>query len=341
MGTSPEQFDPIVASTLSISKTDIVTTAGSCFAQHIAHALREDGFNVLVAESPSAEEHASGAQAIYSARYGNIYTTRQLRQLFEWAYGLNTPELEAWTRPDGRLVDRLRPNEFKAGFSDLGALMDARDRHLQAVREVFETSDVFVFTLGLTECWISDHDGVAVPLAPNVVSSPPEGRTYSFHNLRVAEMVADLEAVLTGLLDVNPGVRLMLTVSPVPLEATYEPRHVLVSTVASKAALRVVADEMARKHPERITYFPSYEMITGFPGGAFFESDLRTVRPDAIAHVMEVFKRHFTTNTSAASTGKSAAPLAHRIEAALAAAARPPGGRDFTAHCDEEMLGLI
>lgn len=341
VGTSPEQFDPIVSSTLAIAKSDVVATAGSCFAQHIARALREDGFNFLVAESPSREEQAAGVQAIYSARYGNIYTTRQLRQLFEWAYGLTSPEPEPWTRGDGRLVDRLRPNEFAAGFETVESLLAAREAHREAVREVFETCGVFVFTLGLTECWICDQDGVAVPLAPNVVASPGEGRTYSFHNLRVAEMVEDMEVFLSGLTDVNPDVKVILTVSPVPLEATFEPRHVLVSTTASKAALRVVADELASAHPDRVTYFPSYEMITAFPGGFFFEPDLRTVRPDAVGHVMEVFKAHLTETSTAGPllNRASAAPIVHRVQAALAAPARPAGGRDFTVHCDEEMFG--
>lgn len=341
VGTAPELFDPVVTDTLSITPDDAVATAGSCFAQHIGRALKADGFNILVTEAPSEAERGSSAQPIYSARYGNIYTTRQLRQLFEWSYGLAPHAVEAWTRPDGQLVDRLRPSEFQAGFDDLRSLSQAREEHRGAVREVFETCAVFVFTLGLTECWIGDHDGVAVPLAPDVVASPPEGRIYGFHNLRVAEMLQDMEVFLAGLADVNPTAKVVLTVSPVPLAATYEPRHVLVSTTASKAALRVVADELACRHPERVTYFPSYEMITAFPGGACFEPDLRTVTPDAVEHVMAVFRRHFIARAQArpgldspASTSAMA-----RIEAALQAPARPSGGRDFVVHCEEEKLG--
>ena len=47
-------------------------------------------------------------------------------------------------------------------------LTEDRSRHLAAVRQMFETLDVFVFTLGLTESWEHVPDGAALPLAPGL-----------------------------------------------------------------------------------------------------------------------------------------------------------------------------
>ncbi|MES2303044.1 MAG: GSCFA domain-containing protein, partial [Pseudomonadota bacterium] len=85
------------------------------------------------------------------------------------------------------------------------------------------------------------------------------------------------------------------TVSPVPLVATAENRHALVATTYSKSVLRVVAEEVARTD-SRVEYFPSYEIITGsYSRGRYFESDLRSVTPEGVAHVMRVFMKHFSS----------------------------------------------
>jgi prophage tail gpP-like protein len=86
---------------------------------------------------------------------------------------------------------------------------------------------------------------------------------------------------------------MILTVSPVPLIATYVPRHVIVSTAYSKAVLRAAAEEVCERHA-LCTYFPSYEVITGsFNRGAYFDSDLRSVKPEGVDHVMRLFTSHY------------------------------------------------
>jgi hypothetical protein len=92
---------------------------------------------------------------------------------------------------------------------------------------------------------------------------------------------------------VNPNCHVIITVSPVPLIATYEARHVLVSNSFSKAALRVAADEAERAF-EHVSYFPSYEIITSPASeGRYYADDLRQVTELGIGHVMRVFSRHF------------------------------------------------
>jgi len=88
-------------------------------------------------------------------------------------------------------------------------------------------------------------------------------------------------------------VRVILTVSPVPLIATAEDKHVLVSNTYSKSALRVVADEVSRARDD-VAYFPSYEIITGPPTASrYYAADLRSVLDVGVAHVMSIFSKHF------------------------------------------------
>jgi hypothetical protein len=115
---------------------------------------------------------------------------------------------------------------------------------------------------------------------------------YEFHNYTVEETTEAMERALNRLWRENPKARVILTVSPVPLAATYEARHVLQSTTYSKSVLRIVAEQLRERHPA-IEYFPSFEIITGaFSRGAYFEEDLRTVTPEGVAHVMRLFMQH-------------------------------------------------
>ncbi|MBC7738901.1 MAG: GSCFA domain-containing protein, partial [Candidatus Saccharibacteria bacterium] len=89
--------------------------------------------------------------------------------------------------------------------------------------------------------------------------------------------------------EVNPALRVLLTVSPVPLTATATRDHVLVATTYSKSVLRAVAGDVAASHAQ-VDYFPSYEIITAPPyAGQFFAENKRTVLGEGVAHVMTQF----------------------------------------------------
>lgn len=291
--------DPVGVFNLRINSDTKVATAGSCFAQHIARHLRNSGFNYYVVEAGHPilpqqirDKHHYGT---FSARYGNIYTTRQLIQLFDRAYDRFTPSEDVWEEQDGSFLDPYRPTVQPRGYVSLAEMHADRKQHLAAVRHMFETLDVFVFTLGLTEFWMSTTDGAAFPLCPGVEGGIFDPKRHVFHNQDVAEVVADLNRFSEGLRAVNPSAQIILTVSPVPLMATAEPgAHVLSATTYSKSVLRV-ATEMMCKNFSHIHYFPSYEIITGhFTRGKYFAQDLRSVTEEGVNHVMRLFLNHAT-----------------------------------------------
>lgn len=278
----------------ALHKGDRIVTAGSCFAQHVGRALRRNGFNVLDAEPrpagiPAEAETAHG-YGMYSARYGNIYTTRQLRQLLEEAWE-GAPDFDAVWERAGRFHDALRPNVDPEGLVDGAAVMAARTQHLAKVRAVFSQADVFIFTLGLTEAWMHKPSGQVYPTAPGTVAGAYDAAIHGFVNFRLAEVRADLLAALGRLKRLNPDLRVLLTVSPVPLTATASGQHVLSATSYSKSVLRACAGELQADCPE-VDYFPSYEIVTSTRAGAsFFEPNFRSVTEAGVARVMSVFTR--------------------------------------------------
>jgi hypothetical protein len=169
-----------------------------------------------------------------------------------------------------------------------------RERHLAAVRHMFETMDVFVFTFGHTETWRHKPDGAILQLAPGVAGGAWDPSVYEFYNMTVSEVVRDFMAAVDRIREVNPKVRIVLSVSPVGIIATYEDRHVIESNCAVKAILRAAADEVVRARPN-IAYLPSYDLATVSPNvPMFYREDTRRINPYGVDRAMRVFFDHFT-----------------------------------------------
>lgn len=275
----------------SFSSYDKFATAGSCFARHFTRRLHNAGGRVLYSETrhpliPPSQDHGYD---VFSARYGNIYTARQLRELIDQALGLRTTVNDFATRQDGRVLDLLRPRAVPLGFSSEEEACADRAFHLRAVAEMLRQLDVFVFTLGLTEGWLNAKHGHCYPVLPSTMADGFARDDFRFMNFTIDQVVVDLEAAVEGLRDVNPRARVLLTVSPVGLVATAAARNVAVSTAYSKSVLRVAAEEMANRH-EFIDYFPSYEIITSpLSRGRFWAEGLRDVTTEGVDTVMEIF----------------------------------------------------
>ena len=333
---APADVDPVVSFPFRLTHAQPVVTAGSCFAQHISRYLKKAGFNYLVTEPghPVLGERIATAfnYGVFSARFGNVYTSRQLEQLFRRAYGTFIPEETVWERPDGRLVDPFRPTIQPGGFRTRQELDADRQQHLAAVRAAFERLEVLIFTLGLTECWAATADGAVFPVAPGVAGGAFDPARYTFLNLGVDEVVADMTTFIASLRRVNPAARVILTVSPVPLSATALNRHVLVSTTYSKAVLRVAA-EMLVNSLANVSYFPSYEIVTGnFSRGRYFAEDLRSITESGVEHVMSLFLRHATVGSLEETVERPSDQLEPPPPSALEQA--------LEVLCDEELLLL-
>src|SRR5579885_1298864 len=280
-----------------IRRSDKVASAGSCFASNMVPYLENAGFTYLRTETvhpafADLEPEALG-YANFSAAYGNIYTPRQLLQLLKRCLNTFVPAEDRW--PEGEyVIDPLRPGlRYRARSDREFDLLTAQ--HLRKTRQAFAEADVFVFTLGLTEGWLSRLDGTVFPACPGTVAGSFDPARHAFKNFTVAEIIEDLDEFITLLREINPAIRLILTVSPVPLVATATERHVLSATMYSKSVLRVAAEEIVRNH-RHVTYFPAYEIVTGPQAPEdFFAPDRRNVSQQAVDVVMQALLAHCET----------------------------------------------
>ena len=303
--------DPVVNFPFRITPHDLVATAGSCFAQHIARRLGDAGMSHYVAEAGhsigDANIHKRYNYGVFSARFGNIYTSRQLVQLFDRAHGQLKPVDDIWFE-NGRYFDPFRPAIQPGGFRSEQEFYNDRERHFSAVRTMLRKLDYFVFTLGLTECWHNTWDGVAYPNCPGTIAGEFDPEQHAMLNLTVDDVVRDLEGFISRLVSFNPSARLILTVSPVPLAATALDQHALVATTYSKAVLRVAAQTIADRH-SNTAYFPSFEVITGsFSHAGYYADNLRDVTEAGVEHVMRLFFQHATDMANCSSPPQELQP---------------------------------
>jgi hypothetical protein len=308
--TTPATVTDLYRKKFAIAPGDRIATAGSCFAQHIARYMRSKNFSVLDVEPPPPllpdDQREKYGYGLYSARYGNIYTARQLLQLAHDAFDGQVSPANVWVK-DGRYYDALRPNIEPNGFASAEEALANRRSHLEKVRLLLETVDIFVFTFGLTETWVGVSTGRAYPTAPGTIAGEFDPRQFEFRNFGFNEVYEDFVAFRALVLEHNPSVRFLVTVSPVPLTATASEHHVLVATTYSKSVLRAVAGALAAEFAD-VDYVPSYEIIAApWSKGALYESNLRSVTPEGVATVMRMFFAEHGEGTAAPAVQKDRA----------------------------------
>lgn len=296
-----------------------VMTVGSSFAQHLHHALLRRNWSVLDFETPKVSLPRATLNrfgyGLFSARYGAIYSVRQLVQLLCETYDLVTPVDPVWRRADGRYIDAQRPSIEPDGYDTAEQVLEARAFHLKRLRKTFERTDALVFTLGTTDAWAHSHDGTVFPSPPGMFGMPENAKPYAPHSAGFSDIVEDL-AVLRDLgKGLNPNFKLLLTVSPVPQAVTTTGDHALTANGYCKSILRAAVGEFARAHDD-VDYFPSYEIATNpATGGSFFQTGKRWLSPDGVSSATVLFfAAHKTAPAAVQSPSTDAAQRAADLE---------------------------
>lgn len=312
-----------------IAPTEVICTGGSCFAQRISEFIQSCRFKFGQFEPPhpllSKDDAINLGYGQFSARYGNLYTARQLRQLIDESFGVIPQRNCFGGHRDGGVVDLLRPSINRHHRFQCEAEAEAdRSFHLNRVRALFLETDVYIFTLGLTESWI-DTEGNAYGVHPAVVTKTEMPFPVEKINFDYIETYNDLVHAISFLRSINSKIKFILTVSPVGLAATHQSRHVLLSTSYSKSVLRAVAGRLVDISPF-VDYFPSYELFSLAQSfGQFLASDLRDVSPRGVLVTMQLFVKmffasqpdhcvDFPTNSPSASSGELSPRVANFVD---------------------------
>jgi hypothetical protein len=322
----PGLVENLVDTQISINRTTRVSSMGSCFAQRIGQFLNSSSFNFVSYETPIIDSESNlNSTHVSSANYGNIYTVRHALQLLKRSLGIQESQIEPWEL-NGRWFDPYRSGIKRDGFSSIEELNNDQERHLEAVLKMFKDTEVLIFTLGLTECWVHKKSLDVIPSAPGVIAGSEKIDDYFFYNFSVLEIVSDLMEFVQELKEINKNIKIILTVSPVSLKATFENQHILVSNTYSKAVLRSAAGEVAKNLID-VEYFPSFEVITNPTRKmSFFLNDFREVSPSGVRTVMKTFEKMYFVKESSTKTIQNEKVQYYEKD------------RNFQVVCDEDLI---
>lgn len=264
-----------------IGRDTRVMGLGSCFASYFLAWLAENGFNRRLETSPH--------NAL--VRYGSAFENPAvIAQQFRWAFeGLDAGSLK-WIGKDKQLFE-------------------ATDERRRLVRRSLEQTDVLVLTLGLSEVWYDRLTGEPLWRALTRKHYDPDRHVFRVESL--ADTRASLERIESLRRHHLPGMKIVFTVSPVRLKATFRPVSAMTANSASKAILRGALDEFLRGHAgvlnTELFYFPSYEIVQDFFRDPY-EDDNRHVRPAVAARVVRCFAENFCDHALLAPTAAPPAP---------------------------------
>ena len=274
---------------LVISRSTPIASMGSCFAREIKDALIEKEYAYIQEEM----RHPASKQA--SAAWERVYNTFSIRQIFEYTFSQWKPDLRWWKAPVSGIIQD--PYRRIILYDTLEQAEADFENHCAASRMALEKAEVLILTLGLTEIWQDKVDGsvLCLPSGPYVNEGGDMTR-YRFKVSRYGENLENLERIHAILSAHNPKCRLILTVSPVHLWATFrKDMDVISASWNSKATLRAAIDEFVACHPN-VFYFPAFEMAVTYRmilGKSMFTQDREPfhVNKETIDFIMENFFR--------------------------------------------------
>jgi GSCFA family len=239
---------------------------GSCFARVIEHQLLYRGVPVT-----SLALRGEPSEVPYQVN-GMVskFTTASMLNEMRWSLaGVPFPDEALVTDGDGYRDLQL---QHQAAHVTLERARERR-RGVTAYFERLRESSVVILTLGLAEVWYDRLTDLYLNIAPtfDMVHRYP-GR-FVVQLSDYAENRERLERICDILTEHGaPGLRIVVTVSPVPLHRTFVGPDVLIVNAYGKATLRAVAGDVVRTRPN-VEYFPAYEMVTVSERRAAYQDD--------------------------------------------------------------------
>lgn len=247
-----------------------ITAFGSCFAANISNWLSKRHFRVL-----NKDQDAKNAYVVACGE--GMVNSFVIRQQFEWAWENKTF--------DGALWHGYKAEEY--GY----------DPEIQAeTKRIFDATDFFILTFGLSEVWYDEPTGnVFWRTIPKDAYDPAR---HKFRVSTVEENKDNLRAIYRLIRKHRPDAKILFTLSPIPLIATFRDNSCLTSNSVSKAVLRVAIDEVVREHAAEgvLNYWPSYELVTDvfrLP----YKPDRRHPKNAVLDYIMTLFEHAWCVET--------------------------------------------
>jgi hypothetical protein len=259
-----------------INYRDKILLTGSCFTEHIGNSLDELKFSVLQNPNGILFEPMSVCKSLVSYVQNKQYDESELVYLNEvwnsWDHHSRFSHIDKTECLNGINVSQKRACEF------------------------LKTADFIIITLGSSfSYFLRDDSSLNPPLVGRGVANCHRAPApwFAKHLSGIDEIISGLENCCHQLLQFNPKLNIIFTISPV--------RHIrdgVVENNRSKARLIEAVHYLVNK-TDSLSYFPAYELVIDvLRDYRFFDVDL--VHPNYMSteFVLEKFAASFIDEES-------------------------------------------
>jgi hypothetical protein len=203
-----------------------VVTLGSCFAQELRTVLERAQFLAANFWIPSG-----------------LNNTFAIADFVSWCVrGEGTRRAYRYDRAEDGSIEEWTPNEER-----------------EAYLEQFRRAGAFVFTLGLAEVWVDRETGAV--FWRGVPEHIFEESRHEFRLSTVEENAANVVEIIELVRSVNADAPIVVTLSPVPLRATFRDISCITADCVSKSVLRVAIDTALAEARPNVYYWPAFELV--------------------------------------------------------------------------------
>ena len=261
-----------------------VFTIGSCFARNIERKLAQAGVDVpALALSLDPNLYAAAASTPNAAM--NKYNTHSIESEVLAAFDrLDVPD-DGLIECDGKWFD---PLATATKFGDRDTVLSIRKQIQTTTRQIADC-DAAIITLGLNEVWIDTETGIYLNQSPPAPLIRRYRGRFGIELSDVASNITSIEKTIACMrAESKRDIKVVITVSPVPMGTTMTSHDVIQANTYSKAMLRICAQQVADSH-DYVDYFPSFEMVMNSPRATTWYPDQLHVTPAAVDFVTNKF----------------------------------------------------
>ncbi len=263
IGSPDRTVFPHAGNGLRIPYSASFYTAGSCFAEALSQHLFQHKFNVL------------------NHPFGIVFNPISMARQFELLLGDYTYTLSDLIYHDGMFHSPDHHGQYSNAEPE--ALLFRIHEELQAARNNISRLNWMVLTLGSSHYYVYRKRQTPVANCHKIPNS-------EFEKIRASldHSVTALAQVIQGLLDCNPTLNIIITVSPVRYL-----KDGFVENSRSKASLLLCCEQLCCRFPQ-VHYFPAYEIfMDDLRDYRYAADDLVHPSKNAVKYIWSYFERNF------------------------------------------------
>ena len=259
-------------SPIKISHHKPILLIGSCFAESIGEKLLDSYFSATL--NP----------------FGILFNPLSIAASLERLLSKREFEAKELFKHQDLWISWMHHGRFDDSYRE-GALDNLNYFFHEGVKSL-ESAETLVITWGSSYAYFLTKNTDTPQLVANCHKLPAS--YFIRKRIETEEIVTTYANLLAKIWEINPKLKVILTVSPI--------RHLrdgMQENQLSKAILLLAAEEICQMFPEQLSYFPSYEiMMDDLRDYRFYDSDMLHPSSTAVDYIWDVFsKTYFTQQT--------------------------------------------